>query len=432
MATAFNISRLLAAGAARGAPRAASVGSRNLLPAASTFGASLPGGRQLGDGRVFAFPNGNGSGARGAHTATAAAPRGGSSSASGSSPSGGAKSHATHGAHETKAKEKSGSVPSELVFEPFEEVAGALEEVRSSEGHDVSLAREASYTAELEEAVNAQISVELTIRRVVRRARAARARRQLAACRALARDAKPHRGARIAPQLTAPPPTCCHARSHIYHSMYAYFDRDNVSLRGLAAYFLKQSDGERRHAENFMQFQNRRGGRVRLTQLPMPMSDFDHAEKGDALNVRWQLCFAPSSQFRLCLGDAGAAVCAGHGDGAVTREAELPEAHAPGQARRRSGRCGLRVCAQLYAARLRRGLSGGLPFSLRFVDLRGDADLHAVARVADFNLADYVDEMIDDQTKDVKCAADYVSQLRRVGKGHGTWDWDQELYDEYH
>ena len=49
----------------------------------------------------------------------------------------------------------------------------------------------------------------------------------------------------------------------------------------------------------------------------------------------------------------------------------------------------------------------------------------------DFNLADYVDDLLEEQTKDVKRAADYVSQLRRVGKGHGTWAWDQQLYDEY-
>ena len=49
----------------------------------------------------------------------------------------------------------------------------------------------------------------------------------------------------------------------------------------------------------------------------------------------------------------------------------------------------------------------------------------------DFNLADYVDKLLDDQTEDVKRAADYVSQLRRVGKGHGVWAWDQQLYDDY-
>jgi hypothetical protein len=76
------------------------------------------------------------------------------------------------------------------------------------------------------------------------------------------------------------------ARSHIYHAMYAYFDRDNVALPGLARYFLKNSGDERKHAEGLMDFQNRRGGRVLLQHVPQPMSDFDDAEKGDALNVR--------------------------------------------------------------------------------------------------------------------------------------------------
>lgn len=68
--------------------------------------------------------------------------------------------------------------------------------------------------------------------------------------------------------------------------MYAYFDRDNVALPGLARYFRKTSDEEREHAEKLIDFQNRRGGRVRLSLIPAPLSDFDHAEKGDALNVR--------------------------------------------------------------------------------------------------------------------------------------------------
>jgi ferritin heavy chain len=68
--------------------------------------------------------------------------------------------------------------------------------------------------------------------------------------------------------------------------MYAYFDRDNVALPGLAAYFLKSSEDERKHAQQLMQFQNRRGGRVRLSEILKPLSDFGHPEKGDALNVR--------------------------------------------------------------------------------------------------------------------------------------------------
>ena len=39
----------------------------------------------------------------------------------------------------------------------------------------------------------------------------------------------------------------------------------------------------------------------------------------------------------------------------------------------------------------------------------------------DFTLSDFVDDLLADQVKDIKQAADYVSQLRRVGKGYGTW-----------
>jgi ferritin heavy chain len=46
----------------------------------------------------------------------------------------------------------------------------------------------------------------------------------------------------------------------------------------------------------------------------------------------------------------------------------------------------------------------------------------------DFNLSDFVDDMLDDQSKDVKRAAEYVAQLQRVGKGHGVWHWDETLY----
>lgn len=39
--------------------------------------------------------------------------------------------------------------------------------------------------------------------------------------------------------------------------------------------------------------------------------------------------------------------------------------------------------------------------------------------------------MLDDQARDVKRVATLVSQLRRVGAGHGTWDIDRQLYDKY-
>ncbi|PRQ30385.1 putative ferroxidase [Rosa chinensis] len=71
--------------------------------------------------------------------------------------------------------------------------------------------------------------------------------------------------------------------SYVYHAMYAYFNRDNVALRGLAKFFKEPSEEEGEHAEKLMEYQNKRGGRVKLKSILMPLSEFDHAEKGDAL-----------------------------------------------------------------------------------------------------------------------------------------------------
>ena len=52
--------------------------------------------------------------------------------------------------------------------------------------------------------------------------------------------------------------------SYVYHSLYNFFDRDNVGLPGLAAFFKSASEEERGHAEQLMDYQTRRGGRVKL------------------------------------------------------------------------------------------------------------------------------------------------------------------------
>eukprot|EP01026_Neomeris_dumetosa_P055404 TRINITY_DN50377_c1_g1_i1.p2 TRINITY_DN50377_c1_g1~~TRINITY_DN50377_c1_g1_i1.p2 ORF type:complete len:246 (+),score=24.23 TRINITY_DN50377_c1_g1_i1:177-914(+) len=71
--------------------------------------------------------------------------------------------------------------------------------------------------------------------------------------------------------------------SYAYHSMYAYFDRDDVALRGFAQYFKEQSEEEREHAEKLMEYQNIRGGRVQLQSIMMPKMEFSDSDKGDAL-----------------------------------------------------------------------------------------------------------------------------------------------------
>ncbi|XP_069102641.1 soma ferritin-like [Argopecten irradians] len=54
---------------------------------------------------------------------------------------------------------------------------------------------------------------------------------------------------------------------YVYQSMSFYFDRDDVALPGFAKYFKKASDEEREHAEKFMKYQNKRGGRVVLQDI---------------------------------------------------------------------------------------------------------------------------------------------------------------------
>jgi ferritin heavy chain len=145
--------------------------------------------------------------------------------------------------------------------------------------------------------------------------------------------------------------------SYVYHSLFAYFDRDNVGLKGFAKHFKAASNEEREHAELLMEFQNTRGGRVVLKSIMMPEMEFGHNEKGDAL----------------------------------------------------------------YASELALSLE-----KLNFQKLR---ELHDVAdKNGDANMSDFIEgKLLEEQVNSVKAAAQVVSQLRRVGKGLGVWEFDKML-----
>ncbi|XP_059668059.1 ferritin-3, chloroplastic-like [Cornus florida] len=195
-----------------------------------------------------------------------------------------------------------------VVFQPFEEVKKEAFVVPISPQH--SLARQ-NYADECEAGVNEQINVEYNV-------------------------------------------------SYVYHSLYAYFDRDNVALKGLAKFFKESSEEEREHAEKFMEYQNKRGGRVKLHSILMPPSEFDHVEKGDAL----------------------------------------------------------------YAMEL--------ALSLEKLTNEKLLCLHKVAcQNNDPQMADFIEtEFLTEQVDAIKKIADYVTQLRLVGKGHGVWHFDQMLLHE--
>ena len=72
--------------------------------------------------------------------------------------------------------------------------------------------------------------------------------------------------------------------SYIYHSMYAFFSRDNVALDGFAQFFKKESLEERSHAKLLMDYQTKRGGKVSLQAVMPPQLEFEHAQKSCGLS----------------------------------------------------------------------------------------------------------------------------------------------------
>ncbi|KAF4523198.1 hypothetical protein B566_EDAN002457 [Ephemera danica] len=65
--------------------------------------------------------------------------------------------------------------------------------------------------------------------------------------------------------------------SHVYLTIAANFDRDDVALKGFHKWFKKQSDEEREHAEKLIKYQNKRGGRLLMETIegPPPRSNWD-------------------------------------------------------------------------------------------------------------------------------------------------------------
>jgi len=61
--------------------------------------------------------------------------------------------------------------------------------------------------------------------------------------------------------------------SYTYQSMAFYFDRDDVALEGFRDFFQKMSDEERGHAQKFMKYMNKRGGRIILSDVKKPSKD---------------------------------------------------------------------------------------------------------------------------------------------------------------
>ncbi|KAI3902694.1 hypothetical protein MKX01_007771 [Papaver californicum] len=147
--------------------------------------------------------------------------------------------------------------------------------------------------------------------------------------------------------------------SYVYHAVYTYFDWDYVALEGFAKFFKEAIVEKRERAELLIEYQNKRGGRVKLDMMLIPTSEFDHFEKGEALfAMEFALSLEKSTNMKLL-------------------------------------------------------------------------QLHSVAdENNDVQLAEFVEStFLTKQVEAIKKISEFITQLRRVGKGYGVWHFDQMLLD---
>lgn len=60
---------------------------------------------------------------------------------------------------------------------------------------------------------------------------------------------------------------------YAYLSMSYHFDQDEYYMPGFSKFFKKMSEEEHEHAQKFMEYQNKRGGKIRLNAVPKPCDD---------------------------------------------------------------------------------------------------------------------------------------------------------------
>merc|ERR1712126_65354 len=69
--------------------------------------------------------------------------------------------------------------------------------------------------------------------------------------------------------------------SYVYTSMWAYYERDDVALFGMAKFFKEESEEEKEYAQKLMKYQTSRGGRVVLSTInPPEYQEWAGAHKG--------------------------------------------------------------------------------------------------------------------------------------------------------
>lgn len=141
-------------------------------------------------------------------------------------------------------------------------------------------------------------------------------------------------------------------QSYVFTSMAWYFDRDDIALAGFHKFFLRYAKEEREHAEELMEYQNKRGGRIVLQDIKKPEKD----DWGSALD------------------------------------------------------------AMEYALELEKGHYKGLMKCHEIAEKNGDKEMMSFIE----------NEFLHEEIEFIKKLGDHISNLKRVGKGLGEYQFDRQ------
>jgi ferritin heavy chain len=164
-------------------------------------------------------------------------------------------------------------------------------------------------------------------------------------------------------------------------------------LPGHAKYFKKAAHEELEHAQKFMEYQNKRGGRVVLKDLKKPAKD-EWGTALDAMKAAQEL----ERTVNKALLDLHA-TSDKHNDYQVTTVLL----------------CGWKLVRKTF-----------IPCLITYTCSRGDTlILFLSLQMSDFIEGEFLQEQVDA----IKELGGYITQLERVGAGHGEYHFDKELDD---
>ncbi|CAG2175772.1 unnamed protein product [Oppiella nova] len=202
--------------------------------------------------------------------------------------------------------------------------------------------------------------------------------------------------------------------SYVYEQLAWYFNRDDVALQGFSDFFKGRADEERGHARKFMEYQNKRGGRIVLQDITKPA-------KQDGCYVYEQLAWYFNRDDVALQGFSDF----------FKGRADEERGHARKFMDYQNKRGGRIVLQDITKPAKQDGWTPleAIEASLQLERTVNQAllDLQGVGnRTNDPEFTDFIEsEFLHEQVDDIKKLGDHVTNLKRVGTGLGEYLFDK-------